>query len=280
MNRNSHSHSIRTCSDPVLDNAYPDVNDYVGRCEEQEPALPNRHMTFGPRYTHTGKPENSVDQNRDREPLGDDPVLLHFSGRSFIIANRKGCEERDPVTANHANAQLPPIKEPAPRDSGFMVELHHQFFGLAFRNNSGGLRLPRHRQHPEGISQLSIYVYPDSIVHHPYFDAATRTIKRKLIPLQQFLLEISKKPRMSRGRGGAELGVLYEEFRPRLKSYATSLQMDLAIDESGVSYASSRHSSNSHPSYRDGEAGPYQFSDVVIRYTLEITIKKRGQSKS
>jgi EAL domain-containing protein (putative c-di-GMP-specific phosphodiesterase class I) len=131
---------------------------------------------------------------------------------------------------------------------------------------------------PGGINnvlELSVNVYPDSLMCAPYFDAMQQVIKSCNIPPEKLVLEISEKTPIPEHLAGCRGGAAFEAFRERLESYVKDFRFAFAIDDFGVGHASATRLSRLRPEYVkiDRDVLLQDLGHCTISYVIELVGK-------
>ncbi len=117
----------------------------------------------------------------------------------------------------------------------FMVELDSYFLNRSINNYCKALAENGREYTPD----LSVNVYPSSLVKESYRDVLTDVVNKELIPPNNLILEISEKlplPSQIIDGDGVRSGVC--SFREMLVKFASDLGIGFCIDDFGVGHAS------------------------------------------
>ncbi len=163
----------------------------------------------------------------------------------------------------------------------FMLEADLHFLQTAGdKYKEVRLKTPGYRR-PEDIQDLSVNVYPESLVRTKYFDEMKNVINSGLIPNDKLYLEISEKTifPMVEGQGIAAQNNI-KSFRQLLEKYVHSFGIGFAIDDFGIGYSSVSRLAELHPSYLkiDREIlllkDAYNTIRFVISFVNDLTSKQ------
>jgi EAL domain-containing protein (putative c-di-GMP-specific phosphodiesterase class I) len=135
---------------------------------------------------------------------------------------------------------------------------------------------------PEDVQDLSVNVYPESLMRSKYFDEMNRLIKKNgVIPADKFYLEISEKTIFPKVEGeGIAVGNDIKSFRQVLEKYVHSFGIGFAIDDFGIGYSSVSRLAELHPSYLkiDREIlfvrDAYNTIKFIISFVNDLTSKE------
>jgi EAL domain-containing protein (putative c-di-GMP-specific phosphodiesterase class I) len=135
----------------------------------------------------------------------------------------------------------------------------------------------------EDIRELSVNVYPHSLVSHSYFDTVREVIQAKFIQPEKLILEISEKlplPSFSTVAMENKRDSSIEFFRKHLQRYVRELRVGFAVDDFGVGHSSVSRLTGLNPTHVkiDREILHQQFSEIVFRFVQEIASQKHLRS--
>jgi EAL domain-containing protein (putative c-di-GMP-specific phosphodiesterase class I) len=197
-----------------------------------------------------------------------EPSALHIE--SWEALARDPDHMRSPLDLFHA-AEL--------WGSRFMVTLDKHFIELATTSYNKALD-GSGRRRAEQMLDLSVNVYPESLVKSAYFDAIKHiTHVDKLIQPKKLFLEISEKSPIPDNGHGAQASS--QEFRARLATYVRECEIGFALDDFGVGHASVSRLASLHPSIVkiDRDLLQVEFADDSIRFALNLVkdiVSKQG----
>jgi EAL domain-containing protein (putative c-di-GMP-specific phosphodiesterase class I)/uncharacterized caspase-like protein len=164
----------------------------------------------------------------------------------------------------------------------FMLELDKYFLRTALTNYRQILRNTPGRRRPEDVLELSVNVYPDSLIRTSYFEEAKKLISEEIIPNDKLFLEISEKmsfPHIDPTDGlAARTGA--QDFRDILEIYVHDLGIGFAIDDFGVGYSSVSRLGELHPSYLKIDRdilklnSAYDAVKFILSFVDDLTSKK------
>ncbi|UKO98777.1 EAL domain-containing protein [Nostoc sp. UHCC 0870] len=159
----------------------------------------------------------------------------------------------------------------------FMLELDIYFirtavvaYHKAYMNNPG-------RRRSEDIQELSVNVYPQSLMHEAYFQAVKEIIAdEELIQPEKLILEISEK---------LPLPDNLEVFRKQLGTYVRDLKIGFAIDDFGVGHASVSRLIGLNPAHVKIDRDILQqvtinpnSIDIICRFVLDLVSEGRSHA--
>jgi len=119
----------------------------------------------------------------------------------------------------------------------FMIELDVYFVQRAVENYRNASLVTPGRRRYEDAQELSVNVYPQSLVQRAYSEAVEKIIKDKIIQPEKLILEISEKTPLPSAPYNYQ-GNSLEFFRDKLEKYVRELRIAFAIDDFGVGHAS------------------------------------------
>jgi EAL domain-containing protein (putative c-di-GMP-specific phosphodiesterase class I) len=119
----------------------------------------------------------------------------------------------------------------------FMIELDTYFFRRAISIYTDTISKIPGRRRAEDVREISINVYPESLMRRAYFEALEEIlVKEKLIQPEKVVLEISEKsptPNLANSESYS-----LPSFRERLEEFVKRFSISFAIDDFGVGYSS------------------------------------------
>ena len=132
----------------------------------------------------------------------------------------------------------------------FMISLDSHIFNIATTNYLEQLRMTPGRRRPEDVLDLSINVYPESLIRTKYFQNVKTVMANNKLPRRKLFLEISEKsifPAVIPGEGIADKNT--KSFRDILRKYVNDMGIGFAIDDFGVGRSSVARLADLTPSY-------------------------------
>lgn len=156
----------------------------------------------------------------------------------------------------------------------FMIELDIYFVRCAVKNyNEASLATPGRRRF-EDVRELSVNVYPQSLIRRAYFEAVEEIVKEKGIQPEKLILEISEKTPLPNVPYNHQENSL-EFFRGKLEKYVCELRIGFAIDDFGVGHSSVSRLVGLTPSHVkiDRDLLQQRAVDATRRLVVETSIK-------
>lgn len=152
----------------------------------------------------------------------------------------------------------------------FTIELDMFFIRRAMERYREALREAKMRR-PNEVQDLSVNVYPASLMSRAYFKAVDEALKEYRLLPHKVILEISEKAPMPEDINNVNA------FKSRLEEYVKKLRIGFAIDDFGVGYASVSRLIRLNPNYVkiDREVLHHEFSDATIRFVLDVVAQGR-----
>jgi EAL domain-containing protein (putative c-di-GMP-specific phosphodiesterase class I) len=178
---------------------------------------------------------------------------------------------------NHGAAPIDLFKAAELWGIQFMIELDIYFMQNAIIDyHAACLRTPGKRR-SEDIQELSINVYPESLMHDSYFKAVKQILaEEELLQPEKIILEISEK---------SPLPVSLEFFRTKIKKYVRDLKIGFAIDDFGVGHASVHRLAGLNPASikidRDilhQATLQQEIFEIICRFVLDIASEGRSHA--
>lgn len=151
----------------------------------------------------------------------------------------------------------------------FTTELDIYFFRTAIKRFKE--ELTRARISQSHAPDLSINVYPVSLMRRGYFSAVREALRESGLVRRNVILEISEKSPIPEEAGDVDA------FKAELEQYVRDLGIGFAIDDFGVGYASVSRLVRLNPSYVkiDRDALQHEFSDLTIRFVIDVVARGR-----
>jgi EAL domain-containing protein (putative c-di-GMP-specific phosphodiesterase class I) len=123
----------------------------------------------------------------------------------------------------------------------------------------------------EDIRELSVNVYPPSLMKDEYFEAIRHAVQDKLIQPEKLILEISEKLPLP-VPGGQDASI--EAFKKRLGRYVRDLKVGFSIDDFGAGHASVSRLTGLNPSHvkidRDLLYQERESAEITLRFVLDL----------
>jgi EAL domain-containing protein (putative c-di-GMP-specific phosphodiesterase class I) len=123
----------------------------------------------------------------------------------------------------------------------------------------------------EDIRELSVNVYPPSLMKDEYFEAIRHAVQDKLIQPEKLILEISEKLPLPVA-GGQNSSI--EAFKKQLGRYVRDLKVGFSIDDFGAGHASVTRLTGLNPSHvkidRDLLYQERASAEITLRFVLEL----------
>ncbi len=159
----------------------------------------------------------------------------------------------------------------------FMVALDKYYLELAITSYHKTYLKLHGQSDVQDIYELSVNVYPESLMREAYFDLMRDILQEGLILPEKLVLEISEKQLIPEEQGGSGIGWAFNTFRERLKRYVSDFQISFAVDDFSVGFASPSRLAWLNPSHVkiDRDALQHEFSDLVISFVVALTGTKR-----
>ena len=119
----------------------------------------------------------------------------------------------------------------------FCVELDRQMILTAIHGYRAALSRAPGLRRAEDIKDLSINVYPQSLIHTVYHEAVGDVIREKILPPENLILEISEKSPIPK-ENEMDYATAVSAFRKELTRYVKDYRIGFAIDDFGIGYGS------------------------------------------
>jgi len=133
----------------------------------------------------------------------------------------------------------------------FKIHLDSYFFKTAIESYNKIIRSTPGKRRAEEIQELSINVYPETLIRSAYFRAVKAVVDKKLLPKDKLQLELSEKsPLPTKFIPGD--GIITKDmisFRDVLYKYVNQLGISFALDDFGVGYSSVSRLATLTPNY-------------------------------
>jgi EAL domain-containing protein (putative c-di-GMP-specific phosphodiesterase class I) len=160
----------------------------------------------------------------------------------------------------------------------FLIELDAYFLEQAVKSYRDACQFSSGRRRKEDIRELSVNVYPQSLVRSAYYEAVERIVRDKLVQPEKLILEISEKfplPLPHTETSDAAMAV----FRQRLSHYVRDLKIGFAIDDFGVGHASVSRLAGLNPSHvkvdRNILHQDRTLSEITLRFVIDLASSQR-----
>jgi EAL domain-containing protein (putative c-di-GMP-specific phosphodiesterase class I) len=123
----------------------------------------------------------------------------------------------------------------------------------------------------EDIRELSVNVYPPSLMKDEYFEAVRHAVQDKLIQPEKLILEISEKLPLPIS-GGQDSSI--EAFKKQLGRYVRDLKVGFSIDDFGAGHASVSRLTGLNPAHvkidRDLLYQERESAEITLRFVLDL----------
>jgi EAL domain-containing protein (putative c-di-GMP-specific phosphodiesterase class I) len=193
------------------------------------------------------------------------------------------------VSSWEALARVPELIEKAPSylfsaaelwGPQFTIELDKRLIWLATTGYREALSRVPGLKRVEDIQELSVNVYPQSLIRDAYYKVVSDIIKQKIIPAQKLILEISEKAPIP-DEDYLNMEEAVRKFRIRLARYAHDFQIGFAIDDFGIGYGSVSRLLGLSPSYVkiDRSILLSEHSQLTLSYILSLVTTGLQASK-
>lgn len=152
----------------------------------------------------------------------------------------------------------------------FITELDLYFLRIATKKYMEALTKAK-LQRPHEIQDLSINVYPQSLMRTIYFKTVDEVLKEYALIPEKFYLEISEKAPIPKEAGNIDV------FKQRLEKYVRELRIGFSIDDFGVGHASIARLVKLNPIHIkiDKEVLNIHGNDNIIRFVIEVSRQDR-----
>jgi EAL domain-containing protein (putative c-di-GMP-specific phosphodiesterase class I) len=138
-------------------------------------------------------------------------------------------------------------------------------------------RIKAKMNRPNDIVNLSVNVYPESLMRTNYFEAVRKIVTPDqtgypLLPADNLVLEISEKTDLPTHSNGVYFPEPLKAFKNRLLEYTHDLEVRFGIDDFGVGYASVSRLAGLRPPFVkiDRDILHQDQSDIIIKFVREI----------
>jgi EAL domain-containing protein (putative c-di-GMP-specific phosphodiesterase class I) len=166
----------------------------------------------------------------------------------------------NPYVCGFEALALDPLHAKSPRElfitaekwgTKFSLELDIFFIQRAVNKYRSIHEKTRGRQRPEDVVDLSVNVYPETLLRTSYYGTVRDIIEREVIPHDKLVLEISEKLPLPSPTAGDGVSAASGEktFRQILEKYVRELKIGFAIDDFGVGHSSVSRLAQLHPGY-------------------------------
>jgi|GEM_PF-579615 EAL domain-containing protein (putative c-di-GMP-specific phosphodiesterase class I)/uncharacterized caspase-like protein len=206
-------------------------------------------------------------------------MLIHFQPILYLSQKRPYIYSWEALARDPENISIPSDLFRAAELWGlqFMLELDIYFIRCAVtsyhksHNNTPGKR------RVEDVQELSVNVYPQSLMHEAYFKAVKQiVIDEEIIHAEKLILEISEK---------LPLPDTSQVFRKELSNYVRDLKIGFAIDDFGVGHASVNRLIGLNPAHIKIDREILQQAnfhpssiDIICRFVLDLASEGRSHA--
>jgi EAL domain-containing protein (putative c-di-GMP-specific phosphodiesterase class I) len=164
--------------------------------------------------------------------------------------------------------------------SRFTLELDTHMIWLATTKYREALSRTPELRRAEDIRELSVNVYPRSLMRTAYYKVVSDVIKQKVLPAEKLVLEISEKSPIPDEDNGEDPGEAISRFRDQLEKFVYDFQIGFAIDDFGIGYGSISRLLRLLPNYvkidRSILLGDH--SELTLSYVLSLIKKRKLQA--
>lgn len=157
----------------------------------------------------------------------------------------------------------------------FMVHLDAYLMRQAVESYRNACQFHSGRRQ-EDIRELSVNVYPPSLMQNEYFESIRHAVRDKLIQPEKLILEISEKLPLPESSNRASS---IEAFKKQLGRYVRDLKIGFSVDDFGAGHASVSRLTGLNPShvkidrellYQDQES-----TEITLRFVLDLASSAR-----
>lgn len=157
----------------------------------------------------------------------------------------------------------------------FMVHLDASLMRQAVESYRYACQFHSGRRH-EDIRELSVNVYPPSLMQDEYFESIRRAVQDKLIQPEKLVLEISEKLPLPASSNRASS---IEAFKKQLGRYVRELKVSFSVDDFGAGHASVSRLTGLNPSYvkidRELLYQDQESTEITLRFVLDLASSTR-----
>jgi len=161
----------------------------------------------------------------------------------------------------------------------FTIELDTHLLKKATTGYRNALMEAKMRR-PHEIQELSVNVYPESLMRTAYFETVRQIITDKVILPQKLVLEVSEKTPIPEIEDANGSETPLQVFRKRLEEYVKTFQVGFAIDDFGVGHASISRLARLNPAHVkiDRDILHHEYSEMTIHYVIDLVTRGRLRS--
>jgi EAL domain-containing protein (putative c-di-GMP-specific phosphodiesterase class I) len=162
----------------------------------------------------------------------------------------------------------------------FEVELDSYFLYHGATRFSENFKSKQGFRRAEDLRQVSINLYPDSLLRTVYFNTMKKVID-EVLPGRYIILELSEKKPLPDLEPDNHFSTPLEQFSHKMDQYISQFRVSFAIDDFGVGHASIYRLIRLQFNHVkiDADIIHQGFSDITIKYVIEL-IRKRLYSTS
>jgi EAL domain-containing protein (putative c-di-GMP-specific phosphodiesterase class I) len=182
---------------------------------------------------------------------------------------------RDPV---HACAPIDLFEAAELWGDRFVVHLDAHLMRQAVNSYRQACQT-RSGRRQEDIRELSVNVYPPSLMKEEYFEAIRHAVQDRLIQPEKLILEISEKlPLPTSSNQDSSI----EGFKKQLGRYVRDLKVGFSIDDFGAGHASVSRLTGLNPAHvkidRDLLYQERESTEITLRFVLDLASSTRLRS--
>ncbi|MGH7997875.1 MAG: EAL domain-containing protein, partial [Brasilonema sp.] len=209
-------------------------------------------------------------------------MIVHFEPVLYLSPKRPYIYSWEALARNPDNGFAPIDLFEAAELWGdqFMIELDIYFMQHAINAyHAACLRTPGRRR-VEDIQELSVNVYPQSLMHEAYFKAVQQILAdEEFLQAEKLILEISEKSPLPEYKAVSKKSAL-QVFRRELGKYVRELKIGFAIDDFGVGHASVNRLAGLNPAHVkiDRDILHQASIDITCRFVLDLASEGRSHA--
>ncbi len=162
----------------------------------------------------------------------------------------------------------------------FLIELDIYFLHTAIRNFVDPENRQPYFRRPSDIQDLSVNVYPDTLVRRAYREAIQKIIDEGKFPLNKLILEISEKRALPLPEAPDQDMDQAKWFRRKL-TYYSGKGIRFAVDDFGTGHASSSRLSHLRTAVIkiDRDALLHIYGEYIFEYVLRQTLETSANTQ-
>ena len=155
----------------------------------------------------------------------------------------------------------------------FKIHVDQYFFEKSVDTYVEQLKITPGKRRPEDILDISINVYPESLMRSRYFEKVKAVMDKKLLPKRKLHLEISEKTQLPQTfiPGDGIVTDKIRSFRDVLYKYVSEIGIGFSIDDFGVGHSSVSRLAQLTPSYLkiDREILKAETASQTLRFIMD-----------